>query len=109
MELNGTLWNPLEKGKTGLSRLPKLVRDLQGRATSRTQRTLPRRRKLVGAAAEAVVRTADGPVRIADVCAALKEQALEPKAATVRKALHDRSRGPDARLRRICRGVYAVS
>lgn len=108
MELNGALWNPLETGKTGFSRLLKLVRDLQGRETLPARRTLPPRRELVGSAAEVLVRAAGAPLRIADVCAALREQGLEANPATVRKALHDRSRGTDPRLRRVGRGVYAA-
>ena len=106
MELNGALWNPLEKGKTGLSQLRKLVRDLQGRSSRVTPRTLPPRRELVGSAAEAIVRAADGPLRIAEVCAVLRNQGLDANPASVRKALHDRSRGPSPRLRRVARGLY---
>jgi len=107
MELNGALWNPLERGKTGLSRLRKLVRELQGREPLPTQQTLPPRRELVGAAAEAIVRAADAPLRVAEVCAALREQGVAANPASVRKALYDRSRGTDPRLRRVSRGVYA--
>jgi len=74
MELNGALWNPLEEGKTGLIRLQKLVRDLRGREIQPMQRTLPPRRELVGAAVEEIVRTADAPLRISEVCAALQER-----------------------------------
>jgi len=108
MELNGALWNPFEKGKTGFSRLCKLVRDLQGRETPSTNATLPPRRELVGTAAEEIVRTADAPLRVADVCAALQERGVDASPASVRKALHDRSRGDTARLHRVGRGLYAA-
>ncbi|SRR5579871_6846437 len=108
MELNGALWNPLEKGKTGLIRLQKLVRDLRRRETPPAQRTLPPRRELVGAAAEEVVCTADAPLRIAEVCAVLRQRGVDANPESVRKALHDRSRGKEARLERVCRGVYAA-
>jgi hypothetical protein len=109
MELNGALWNPLAKGKTGFSQLGKLVRDLRGRETSRTQRTLPPRRESVGAAAEKIVCTADAPLRIAEVCAALQERGVDANPASARKALHGRSRGAEARLQRIGRGIYAAT
>jgi hypothetical protein len=109
MELNGALWNPLEKRKTGFSRLRKLVRDLREREVSRTRRSIPPRRELVGAAAEEIVCTADAPFRIDQVCAVLRERGVAANPASVRKALHDRSRGAEARLQRVGRGIYAAT
>ena len=108
MELNGALSNPLEKGKTALARLHKLVCDLSGRrAQSLTPLPLPPRREPLGVAAEAVVRAADRPVRVAEVSAALGSAGYQFEASAVRKVLHARASGSRSQLCRVGFGLYA--
>jgi len=108
MELNGALWNPLESNKNPLERLRELVCELTGRAPSPASEPVrPRLRRPIRAAVEAVVNQASTPMRVNDVYAALLAQGYDANKASIRKALHDRSRGPAPRLRRVGHGLYA--
>jgi len=107
MELNGALSNPLEKGKRPLIRLANVVCELRRREAPPAQTPVSPRREPIRAAAIAVVEAAEHPVRVNEVCAALRAQGLTPNVASVRKALHDRSRGKAARLQRVGHGLYA--
>lgn len=107
MELNGALWNPLEKGKETLARFYKLVHELRESETRPTNEPLSPRRERLGEAAEAIVRAADRPLRVAEVRAVLRSEGYEFEASAVRKALHSRTRGPRALLRRVGYGLYA--
>ena len=109
MELNGALWNPLQSDKGSLTRLHKRVRELRRQEVATVPESLRPRRKLIGAAAEEIVRGADSPLRVADICAELRAQGRNVHTASVRKALHDRSRGPAPRLQRVGRGLYTAS
>jgi hypothetical protein len=53
------------------------------------------------------VQAATRPMRVAEVCAELLELGHAPKSESVRKALHDRSRGEAPRLKGIGWGLYA--
>ena len=109
MELNGALWNPLESDKTSLARLYRLVRALRRQEVVSVREPLRSRRELIGAAAEGIVRGTDRPLRVADVCSELRAQGRDVNTASVRKALHDRSRGPAPRLQRVGHGLYTAS
>lgn len=58
-------------------------------------------------AAEAVVRAADRPVRVAEVSAALRSAGYEFEASAVRKVLHARASGSRSHLYRVGFGLYA--
>ena len=108
MELNGALSNPLESSKNPLERLRCMVRELLGRTPIATSAPVrPRRRPSIRAAVEEVTLHARAPIRAADVHAALAAQGHDANKDSIRKALHDRTRGPAARLRRVGHGLYA--
>jgi len=107
MELNGALSNPLETDKNPLNRLEKLVRELVGRAPNAASGPVrPRRCAPIRGAVEAVVKQSAQPMRVGDVSAALLAQGHDTNKASIRKALHDRPRGPAPRLLRIGHGLY---
>jgi len=107
MELNGALSNPLESSKNPLERLVKLACELLARTPNRASDPVrPRRRPPIRGAVEAIVKQASAPMRVGDVHAALLEQGRDANKASIRKALHDRSRGPAPRLLRVGHGLY---
>ena len=107
VELNGALSNPLAGLEGPLARLADLVRDVRERpGPARTPRSAPRRSIRVQALVEQIVRDARRPIRVHEVCAAIDGLVAGVDKASVRKTLHDRSRGPDACYRRVTWGLY---
>ena len=108
MELNGALSNPLTSSKNPLERLHCVVRELTGQAPKPASEPVrPRLRRSIRAAVETIVKQASEPMRVDDVYVALLAQGHEANKASIRKALHDRSRGPAPQLRRVGHGLYA--
>jgi len=108
VEDNGALSNPHPEIDGALARVVDLVRQLHARPGPVRTPTLARKRSCrLKALVEQVVRDAQGPVRVRDVCAAINGLGVEGiDKASVRKTLHDRSRGPDAPYRHLAWGLY---
>ena len=106
MELNGALSNPLSTDKDRLNRLGRAVCGLRRTQPTPTGAPLNRRGRSLQAAVVGVVEAANRPLRVADVYDALRAEGFRSNRASVRKALHDRSRGKAPRLRRVGYGLY---
>ena len=108
MELSGALSNPQAALQGSLTDLCALVRRLRRRPRDLGRvRTLPDRPVHVQALVCEFVRSQADPVRVRDICEALVKQGLPSfDKASVRKTLHDGSRGRNPRFRRVGWGLY---
>lgn len=113
MELNGALSNPLTRGKSQLSAVLELHAELLVRppaaSNGGSRRVLEARPARVKELVEQIVSEAAGPLRVRDVIATLANRTdtcVDP--ASIRKTLHDGTRGPTPRFRRVGWGLYTT-
>ena len=91
-----------------MERIASVVEQLRANVVGRPEPRLASPRAVrVQAEVEAVVRAAGGPVRVRDVCEQLEAAGVRGyEKASVRKTLHDGSRGEDRRFSRVGWGLY---
>ena len=107
VELNGALSNAQATLESSLRRLLDLSRDILQKPPGRVLHDIRPRPARVQAAVDAVVRSASLPIRVRDVCQAIEQLGIGPfDKASVRKTLHEGTRGTEPRFRRIAWGLY---
>lgn len=113
VELSGALSNPLTRSKAPLSAVFELHAELLVRPPTASSggsgRALKARPTRVKEVVEQIVSEAAGPLRVRDVISTLADRTdicVDP--ASIRKTLHDGTRGPAPRFRRVGWGLYTT-
>jgi hypothetical protein len=107
MELNGALSNPRATLESSFAGLLRIAAAALKRCDPEPRSVVRPRPVAVQAVVEAIVRAAGRPIRVREVCAAVVAQGAGPfDKASVRKTLHDGSRGESRRFSRVGWGLY---